>query len=343
MKILVDAFGGDNAPHEIINGSIEALCFDDKIKLALLGDENIIKDELKKYSYDHTRIEVIHAPLIISNDESPTDAVRKKKDSSIVKGLTLLGSDPQYNAFVSAGSTGAVLVSSFLILKCIKGIRKPALVPVLPTMNDGNVLLIDCGANVDCRAKNLVDFAYMGAAYSSSVLNVKNPRIGLLSNGAEDEKGNVLNKEVFPLLKATNLNFVGNVEARDILSGRFDVIVADGFSGNIALKSSEGVAIMLLDLIKKNILSGGLRAKIGYLFLKPVFKKIAKTMDYNNNGGAILLGLNKPVVKAHGSSKAKSIRASIIQANSIAESALIQNISDSILNAMKEPNTEGYE
>ncbi|MDR0751410.1 MAG: phosphate acyltransferase PlsX [Christensenellaceae bacterium] len=330
MKILVDAFGGDNAPLEIIKGAIDALNSNKEFVIVFLGDENILTKELANFHYESNRVEIIHAPSVISNDESPTEAFRKKRDSSIVKGLTLLNSDSQYNAFVSAGSSGAVLASAVLLLKRIKGVTRPALVPILPTLNDDSVVLIDCGANADCNAKNLLEFAYMGASYATTVLGVKNPRVGLLSNGSEDKKGNALNRDVFPLLKSANLNFIGNAEAREILTGVYDVIVTDGFSGNIALKSSEGVAIMLLSLIKKNILVGGLRAKIGYLFLKPVFKKIAHVMDYNNKGGAILLGLQKVVIKAHGSSKAKSISASIIQALTIAKSQLINNIADTI-------------
>jgi glycerol-3-phosphate acyltransferase PlsX len=231
-------------------------------------------------------------------------------------------------ALVSAGSTGAVLTGGVLLLKRIRGIQRPALSPILPTLTGGNVMLIDCGANVEPKARNLVEFAQMGAVYMQKVYNIDNPRIALLSNGTEDSKGNTLNKEVFPLLKESQLNFIGNMEAREILSGDYDVVVADGFSGNIALKACEGTALSMFSLIKKGIMSGSLRAKLGYLLLKPVLKDIKKTLDYNDNGGAVLLGLEKVLVKSHGSSKAKAICNSILQARDLVASGVLEKLKE---------------
>ena len=325
-KIIVDVFGGDNAPIEVIKGAVNAVNEKENFIVTLVGDSSIISDELLKYDYDKRRIEIIHAPQVISNNESPTEAVRKKKDSSIVVGFNTLNNDEDAQAFVSAGSSGAVLTGAVLLVKRIKGVVRPALVPTLPTRNAGQVALIDCGANADCKPNILVQFAHLGKAFAECSLGIQNPRIGLLSNGAEDKKGNELCKETFPLLKEdTAINFVGNIEARDILTGIVDVVVTDGFSGNVALKSCEGTAETLMGLIKDNILAGGLRAKLGYLLLKPALKKVASVMNYNDKGGAILLGLKKVVIKAHGSSKAKSITAAILQAVGYVESGLIES------------------
>lgn len=336
MKILVDAFGGDYAPDEIIKGTIEALAADSDINVILSGDSDIIGEKLKVFNYDSSRLEILDAKEVITNDESPTEAVRKKKDSSIVKGFNKLNSDDDIKAFVSCGSSGAVLTGAVLLLRRIKGVARPALAPVLPTVDGGNVILIDCGANADCKALNLVQFALIGKAYAESS-GIKEPRIALLSNGAEDKKGNELMKEAFPLLKDNpELNFIGNMEARDLLSGTADVVVADGFSGNVALKASEGAALMMLKLLKKGIMGGGIRSKIGYLLLKPVFKKVKKVMDYNDNGGAVLLGLNKLVIKSHGSSKAKAVAASILQAKRLSEIGITERIKEA-MDKEKEP------
>lgn len=331
MKIIVDAFGGDNAPGEIIKGAVLALQEDKDFTLVLTGAASAIEKELEALPCDRKRIEIIDAPEIITNDESPVEAIRAKKNSSITKGYAVLNTDPDAAAFVSAGSTGAVLAGAVLFVKRIKGINRPGLCPVLPTVNGGKVALIDCGANPDCKAINLQQFAKIGAAFADKVLGIKNAKIGLLSNGAEDKKGNELNKEVFPLLKAdASIHFTGNIEARDILSGVCDVVVADGFSGNIALKASEGTALAMFEVIKKGIMAGGIRAKLGYLLLKPVFRGVKKTMDYNDNGGAVLLGLQKIVVKSHGSSKAKSIKASVLQAVSLARSGVLLAMEEAV-------------
>jgi len=327
MKIIVDAHGGDYSPSEIIKGAALALSRAQGFSLVLAGNAEVVNNELKTAGCDPSRVEILDAPEIITNDDQPTEVVRKKKNSSIVAGLRRLSEDPDAAGFVSAGSTGAVLTAAALLIRRIPGIVRPALAPVLPNIKGGNVILIDCGANPECRPVHLQQFAYMGSAYAKAVLGIQNPKIGLLSNGTEEKKGNELNKEVYPLLKEDKaLVFMGNMEAREILSGGYDVVVADGFSGNIALKACEGTALSMFAIIKDGIMKGGLCAKLGYLLLKPVFKGVKKTMDYNNNGGAVLLGLSKIVVKAHGSSKAKSIAAAILQAKDLAEKGVIGEI-----------------
>ena len=332
MQIVVDVFGGDNAPNEIIKGVIDALNAKDGFNVVLVGNENVIKEQLKSYQYDINRIVILNSNDIITNDDVPTEAIRKKKDSSLVVALNYLNSNEEAKGFVSAGSTGAVLTGAVLLLKRIKGINRPALCPVLPTVKKGKkALLIDCGANVEPKPINLVQFAIMASSYSKCIFGVENPSVGLLSNGTEDKKGNSLNKETFPLLKTTDgINFVGNIEAREILSGEIDVIVCDGYSGNIALKACEGTALGMFTMIKDGILSGGLRAKIGYLLLKPVFKEIKNEMDYNDNGGAVLLGLEKVVVKSHGSSKSKAIKNSILQIFELVEGKIVENIANEL-------------
>lgn len=328
MKIVIDAFGGDNAPEEIVKGAVAAVNSESGFTAVLVGKADVINSLLKEAEYDKTRIEVINASDVITNDDIPTDAIRKKRDSSLVKCFDIINSDEEAAAFVSAGSTGAVLTGAVLLLSRIKGINRPALAPLLPKIaGEGQVLLVDCGANAECKPLNLLQFGVMGSSFMNAVFGVKAPKVGLLSNGTEDKKGDELHKAAFELLKENeNINFAGNIEGRDIISGEYDVVVADGFSGNIALKACEGTAIGMFDLIKKGIMEGGLRAKLGYLLLKPALKGIKKKMDYNDNGGAVMLGLNKIVIKSHGSSKAKSICASILQAKQLHESNFIEKI-----------------
>ena len=325
MKIVVDAFGGDNAPTEIIKGCSLALNAHQGFKLVLTGKKEIIKELLEANPCDMGRVEIVDARDVITNDDIPTDAIRAKTDSSLVKALEITKTDPQCVGLVSAGSTGAVLTGAFLKIGRIRGIARPALAPELPTVNGGKVLLIDCGANVDCKPNMLCDFALMGDAYSKGILKVKNPRIALLSNGTEDKKGNELTKEAFTLLKGLPINFVGNMEARDITSGEYDVVVADGFYGNIALKASEGAVNLILKLIKNEIYSS-LKNKIAGSMLKKSFDKIRKTVDFNAKGGAPFLGVEKVVIKAHGSSLAASICGSIKQAVDMHLSGLVENI-----------------
>ena len=323
MKIVLDAFGGDNAPKEIIIGALKALSERKGFSITLTGDKAKLTELIDEISdvVPEERLEIVDAPEIITCDMPPVEAVRKMKNSSLVKGLNLLTSDPEAKAFVSAGSTGAVLTAATLLVKRKPGILRAALAPVLPTVKGGRVILIDCGANSECKPEMLLNFAELGADMARKYLGIRNPRIGLLSNGTEDAKGTEITRGALELIKGTELNFAGNIEAREILSGDIDVVVADGFSGNIALKACEGTALAFMSLLKEGIMAGGLRSKLGYLLLKPVLKNIKKTMDYNAYGGAVFAGLEKVVIKAHGSSKAKSIAAAVLQAVELSSEA----------------------
>lgn len=338
MKIVLDVMGGDYSPEQTTQGAVKALNEDKDLKIAMFGDEAAINKILSDSKCDMSRVEVFDAKDVITNEESPTMAIKLKKESSLVKSLEYLMANDDADALVSSGSTGAVLTGAFMKIGRIKGISRPALAPVLPTVTGGSVILCDCGANVDCKAVNILHFAYMGAAYAMCQTGVKNPRIGLLSNGAEDKKGNELTKEAFDLLKESPLNFVGNCEARDILSGNFDVVVCDGFNGNIALKSAEGTANAVFTLLKQGIKEGGLSAKLGAALLLKTFKKLKKKLDYNENGGACFLGVNKVVVKSHGASKAKSVCASILQAKALAESGVVDKINAFVKGFKSEDN-----
>lgn len=340
MKIIVDAMGGDNAPEQIVLGAIDALCEDKQLEVTLVGDTDAICKVLAGKKYDDNRLEIIDAKDVITNDDSPTMAIKTKKESSLVKAFDALNRDDA-DGFVSAGSTGAVLVGAFMKVGRIKGVSRPALAPVLPTLKGNGVVLCDCGANVDCKPVNLQHFAIMASAYAEGMLGVKNARVGLLNNGAEAHKGNELTQEAYKLLSETRgINFVGNCEARDILSGDYDVVVCDGFNGNIALKSAEGTANTMLKLIKDGVYSGGLKSKLGALMLKSVFKNVKKKMDYNAHGGACFLGVNKIVVKSHGASKSKSVTASILQAKSLAEAKVCDKIKSGITEVLAVQNAE---
>ena len=327
--VAVDAMGGDHAPAEIVKGAVEAVLERDDIKVILTGVPEAVSSELKKYQYDQKRIEVVGATEIISTDEPPVNAIRRKKDSSMVVALNLVKSG-QADAFVSAGSSGAVLVGGQLIVGRIKGIERPPLAPLIPTKN-GVALLIDCGANVDARAPHLVQFAKMGSIYMESVVGVKNPRVAIVNIGAEEEKGNALVKETMPLLKnCKDINFIGSIEARDIPSGYADVIVCEAFVGNVILKLYEGVGNVMLAKVKEGLMSN-IRSKIGALLIKPALKKTLKGFRTEEYGGAPLLGLNGLVVKTHGSSKANEIKNSIIQCVSFKNEKINQKIKQKIL------------
>ncbi|MEG1581598.1 MAG: phosphate acyltransferase PlsX [Clostridia bacterium] len=327
MKIVVDAFGGDNAPREIVGGVITAVNLHDDIEVVLTGDKTKIEFELKHFGYTGNKIEICNASEVITNDDIPTLAIKNKKGSSLVVALDMLKNNDDIVGLVSAGSTGAVLAGGLLRIGRLEGVIRPALSPILPTINNGKTLLIDCGANVDSKASYLVQFAVMGSSYMKVMYNMKNPRVALLSNGTEDKKGNELNHEAFELLKETkSINFIGNMEARDILSGNYDVIVTDGFAGNIGLKASEGAIQFVLKQIKTEIYGGGIRSKLGALLLKPVFNKLKSKLDYSQHGGSPFLGIKKLIIKSHGSSKASSIYESIIQIKKLSEGKLIDGI-----------------
>ena len=325
-RILVDAFGGDHAPKEIIAGAISALYVRKDFKVVFVGKQFEIEEQLKQYSYDKERVEILNADDVITCEEEPVLAVRRKPNSSICVAYKELKENDDAHAFVSAGSTGAVLVGATLKLGRIQGLNRPAFAPVLPTVIDGkNVILTDSGATPDCKPINLCQFALMGSAYAES-MGIENPRVGLLSNGAEDEKGNALNHEVFPILKSMKtINFIGNIEARDILTGVCDVVVCDGFSGNVALKGIEGTVGAIFSQLKDGI-NSSIKSKLGALLLKKTFKKIKSKLDYNKKGGALFLGVNKTIIKAHGSSKSEAMKNAVLQAVGCCDNNLTEKI-----------------
>lgn len=324
IKIAVDAMGGDNAPSEIVKGAVEAVSERPDITVCLTGQEDIIKKELEKYTYKKEQIEIVPASEVIETGEPPVNAIRKKKDSSIVVGMNLVKRG-EADGFVSAGSSGAILVGGQVIVGRIKGVERPPLTPLIPT-EKGFSLLIDCGANVDARPSHLVQFAQMGSIYMEHVMGVKRPRVAIVNIGAEEEKGNALVKETFPLLKeCPGINFIGSIEAREIPHGGADVIVCEAFVGNVILKLYEGVGATMISMIKKGMMSS-LRSKIGALLIKPALKSTLKSFDASQYGGAPLLGLKGLVVKTHGSSKANEVKNSIIQCIAFKEQAISEKI-----------------
>ncbi len=330
MKIVVDAFGGDYAPQEIVAGAAKALQQNPDLKLVLVGDKDKITEILSSLVFVSDRLEIVHAPDVISMDEVPTVAIRTKKTSSIVVAYDYLRENEDAVAMVGAGSTGATLTGAVLKLGRIKNISRPALAPILPTVNDRGVMLLDSGANADCKPENLLHFGIMGSEYMKA-MGIKNPKIGLLNIGVEEEKGSETVKEAFKLLKSSKLNFVGNVEARDVLRGNVDVVVCDGFSGNVCLKSIEGASEILFGEIK-SAASSSFKAKIGALFLKGKLKKLKNKYDHKKIGGAPLLGVSKIVIKCHGNSKADSIATAINQAYTLAKNQLIQKVTSAVEN-----------
>lgn len=329
VNVAVDAMGGDNAPREVVKGAVEAINEDKRVRVFLLGDEEQIKEELSKYTYDKEQAEIIATTEVIEMAEPPVNAIRKKKDSSIVRGMGLV-KEGACDAFVSAGSTGAVLVGGQILVGRIKGVERPPLAPLIPTKR-GASLLIDCGANVDARPSNLVQFAKMGSVYMEHVVGVKNPKVGIVNIGAEEEKGNALVKETYQMLKnCPEINFTGSVEARDIPEGVVDVIVCEAFTGNVILKTYEGVGATLISAVKEGMMTS-LRSKIGALLVKPALKKTLKKFDVEQYGGAPLLGLKGLVVKTHGSSKAVEIKNSILQCIAFKEQKINEKIQEKII------------
>lgn len=328
MKIVVDAFGGDFAPLEIVAGAVKALQANEKLQVVLVGDKDKITEILQGLVFVSDRLEIVHAPDVVTMDEVPTVAIRTKKTSSIVVAYDYLKNNEDAVALVSAGSTGATLTGAVLKLGRIQNVSRPALAPILPTVNDKGVMLLDCGANAECKAENLLHFGIMGNEYMKA-LGVKKPRVALLNIGTEEEKGSEMIKEAHQLLKKSNLNFVGNIESRDIMRGNVDVVVSDGFSGNIALKTIEGVAEILFSELR-DAAHSSFKAKIGGALLKKSLKGIKNKYDYQKLGGAPLLGVSKIVLKCHGNSKAESIARTIEDAYKLAHNKLIEKVTESI-------------
>ncbi|MBQ9549326.1 MAG: phosphate acyltransferase PlsX [Lachnospiraceae bacterium] len=327
-KVALDAMGGDNAPVEVIKGAVDAVNLNDNIVVYVTGTKEAVDNELSKYSYPSDRIIPVYSTEIIETAEPPVMAIRQKKDSSIVRGLNLV-KEGTADAFVSAGSSGAVLVGGQLLIGRIKGVERPPLAPLIPTSN-GVSLLVDCGANVDARPNHLVQFAKMGSVYMEHVIGVKNPTVGILNIGAEEDKGNALVKETFPMLKNTpGINFTGSVEARDVINGNVDVIVCEAFAGNVCLKMMEGVAKTLMKEIKGAMLSS-VTGKLGAALVAPNLKKALKKYDASEYGGAPLLGLKGLVVKTHGNSKAREIMNSILQCVSFKEGRIADRIREQL-------------
>lgn len=321
--------GGDNAPVEPVKAAVEAVKEKQNIQVILTGQEDVIQAELQKYpDYPKDRIRVVHTSQVIETAEPPVMAIQKKKDSSIVVGLNLVKKQ-EADAFVSSGSTGAVLVGGQVIVGRIKGIQRPPLAPLIPTAK-GVSLLIDCGANVDARPNHLVQFAQMGSIYMENVVGVKKPRVAIVNNGAEEEKGNALVKATFPLLKACkDINFIGSIEARDIPAGYADVVVCEAFVGNVILKLYEGVGATMVSMIKKGMMTS-LQSKVGALMVKPALKETLKAFDASEYGGAPLLGLKGLVVKSHGSAKSVEIRHAIFQCEQFKEEKINEKIEEFI-------------
>ena len=329
-KIVIDAFGGDNAPVEIVKGAIEFINEVNDVDVVLVGKEKEISMELSKYDFDMNRVTIENANDVIDNNDTPTVAIRQKKDSSLVKAFDYLNAHDDAVGVLSAGSTGAVLTGGFLKIGRIKGVQRPALCPLIPTISGGRVALCDCGANMDCKPQYLLQFAILASEYMRNVEGIENPRVGLLNVGTEDHKGNPFTQEVFALLKdCADVNFVGNMEARDAMSGNYDVVVADGFNGNVLLKSMEGTALSIVNVLKDDIKSHKL-SMFGALFMKGTFKRLKKVLDYHSSGGAILLGCKKLLVKAHGSCTAVSVKACLYQINDMYKSNITGLIAEKV-------------
>jgi len=326
IKIIVDCFGGDHSPEANIEGALRALAGNQQLHIILTGDKKIISSALKGCSYDKHRLEIVDAPEVIGCDEKPTDAIRLKRDSSMMKGIMMLRDRDDINAMVSTGSTGALVTGALVRIGRIKGIIRPAFCPILPTMNGSIVGICDSGANVDVDATMLRQFGIMASLYLENVYGICQPRTALLNVGIEAEKGDDKRREAYKMLQQTEcVNFVGNMESRDLLSGNYNVVVCDGFSGNVLTKATEGTALELLKKLKKDIYSKTIY-KIGALLMKRMFLEEKEFMNYQNYGGSVLLGTSKVIVKGHGSSKAIAIEKCIEQAYRMVASGLSEKI-----------------
>lgn len=327
MKIALDAMGGDYAPAVTVEGALETVREYDDLEVILFGDESQIKSELKGKKYPYHRIHIRHTSQVIGMHESPVTALRKKKDSSIKRAIDSV-KNKEADAMVSAGNSGVVMATALFILGTSKGVDRPAIAAIMPTLK-GLFVLIDAGANVDCKAENLFQFALMGSSYCSTILGRQEPRVALLSIGEEDTKGNELTRETFKLLKEANLNFIGNIEGKDVFSGDADVVVCDGFTGNIVLKTSEGLAEVIIKMLKREI-AGLATGRVGYLLMKPALKNFRKKTDYAEYGGAPLLGINGTCIISHGRSSARAIRNAIKVAIEFSKKKVHEIISEKI-------------
>ncbi len=328
VRVAVDAMGGDNAPFVTVKGAVDEVKESDNLKVFLVGREEKVNEELAKYTYDKSRIEVVNATEEIEMAEPPVMAIRTKKDSSIVKAMYMVNHG-EADAYVSAGSTGATLVGGQVIVGRLKGVDRAPLAPLIPT-EKGNSLLIDCGANVDARSNHLVQFAKMGTVYMENIMGIKNPTVAIVNIGAEEEKGNALVKETFPLLKnCPDINFIGSIEARDIPAGFADVIVCEAFTGNVILKMYEGVAKSMMHVIKGSLMSS-LKTKIGALLIKDDLKKSLSNYSMDKYGGAPMLGLKGLVVKTHGSANDIEVKNSILQCVTFTEQKISEKISEKL-------------
>jgi len=331
IKVAVDAMGGDYAPVEMVKGAVDAVTKTENLEVVLVGQEDQVQRELEKYSYPKDRISIVHASEVIETEEPPVNAIRRKKDSSLVVAMNLVKKQ-EADALVSAGSSGAILVGGQVIVGRIKGVRRGALAPVVPS-RFGGALLIDCGANVECTAEYLLQFALMGSAYMECAQGRKNPKVALLNNGTEEKKGTEMYREAHQLLKAASaegkINFVGNIEGREIFSGKADVLVCDGFTGNMVLKTIEGTAKFFSAEIKNMFMASAI-TKIAGLIVKPKINELRSMMDYKEVGGSPIMGIKKPVFKAHGSSDAKAFHSAICRAMKFAEGGAIESIENKI-------------
>ena len=324
MKITIEAMGGDNAPEAVVQGAMKAVENFPDLSITLVGNEQ----EIKKYLNKHDRISIIHTDVVITGDDEPVRAVRRKKDASMVIAAQQV-TDGISDACISAGNTGALMAAGLFVVGRIKGIERPALAPTLPTIDGKGVLLLDVGANADAKPKHLLQNAYMGAVYCEKVRGIKNPRVGLLNIGTESHKGNELTKQAYELFEEANFNFVGNVEARDLLEGVCDVAVTDGFTGNMILKTVEGTAMSIVKMLKE-VLMSSLKTKMAALVIKNDLATLKNKMDYSEYGGALLFGLKAPVVKAHGSSDSQAIFSAIRQARDMVIGEVPQKITEAI-------------
>ncbi|EGT4625249.1 TPA: phosphate acyltransferase PlsX [Clostridioides difficile] len=327
MKIVIDGMGGDNAPKSNVEGAVNAIK-EYQVDLIITGDKDLLEKEFSNYEFDRNKLEIVHTTEIIENEDKPVKAIRSKKDSSMVVALNLV-KEGKADAIISAGNTGALLAGGLFVVGRIKGIDRPCLCSAIPNVKRGMTLIADCGANADCKPKNLVEFAAMSNIYSRKVLGLENPKIALANVGLEEGKGNDLVKRSYEEIKKLDLNFIGNVEAREVINAYTDIIICDGFTGNILLKSAEGVALSVMSLIKETFMAST-KSKIGALLIKDDLRKLKSFIDYSEYGGAPLLGLNGGVIKAHGSSDAKAIKNAINQGIKFSKGKVVEDINQFI-------------